>query len=83
MSAPVLFAECQAPSAVLLNRARARVATTQGVSDADGAVVETQLSEFEPLDEVPADSRAVIRTDQPIAAEVANRALSRSRLGRD
>jgi aminoglycoside phosphotransferase family enzyme/predicted kinase len=83
LSAPALFAKCQAPSEVLLERARARAGVAEGVSDADTAVVETQLSEFEPLDEVPADSRAVIRTDQPIAAEVveveelANRRLSR------
>jgi aminoglycoside phosphotransferase family enzyme/predicted kinase len=87
--APLLFADCQAPSEVLLERARVRVDAAQGVSDADTAIVEAQLSEFEPLDEVPADRRAVIRTDHPIAAEVvdveylANRTISKSRLGRD
>ena len=88
-SAPLLFAECQAPSELLLERAQARVGAARGVSDADTAIVETQLSRFEPLDEVPADRRAAIRTDQPVAAEVvdvedlANRALSESWPGRD
>ena len=65
------------------------MAGAQGVSDADAAIVEAQLSGLEPLDEVPADRRAAIRTDQPVAAEVvdvedlANRALSESRPGRD
>lgn len=85
----VLFAECQAPSEVLLERASARMAGAPGVSDADAAIVEAQLSELEPLDEVPADRRAAIRTDQPIAAEVvdveelANRGLSRTHPVRD
>ena len=85
----MLFAECQAPSEVLLERAQARVGAARGVTDADTAIVEAQLSRFGPLDEVPADRRAAIRTDQPVAAEVvdvedlANRALSKSRPGRD
>ncbi len=85
-SAPVLFAECQAPTEVLLTRGRARMAGTQGVSDADEGIVEAQLSDFESLDEVPAASGTEIRTDQPIAVEVveveelANRRLSRSPL---
>ncbi len=68
--APVLFAECQAPQEVLLERARARMVSGGSVSDADVDIVETQLSEFEPFDEVPAITRATIRTDQPVAAEV-------------
>jgi hypothetical protein len=37
------------------------------VSDADLAVVERQLGEFEPLDEIPGERPATLRTDQPVS----------------
>ena len=87
--APVLFAECRAPRSVLLERAAARAAAGASVSDADATIVERQLSEFEPLDEVASEDRATINTDQPIAQQVveaedlANRRLASSaRFGR-
>ena len=69
-AAPVLFAECQAPSEVLIERARARMVNAESVSDADVDIVEAQLSEFEPFDEIPAVTHAAIHTNQPVAAEV-------------
>jgi aminoglycoside phosphotransferase family enzyme/predicted kinase len=62
--APVLFARCTAPAALLLRRAQAR-ARQPAVSDAGPAIVERQLGEFEPLHEVPERLRAEIRTDRP------------------
>jgi aminoglycoside phosphotransferase family enzyme/predicted kinase len=65
-SAPLLFARCEAPDAVLLERARERARRPGRVSDADVEVVERQLGSFEPLDEVAAERVAAIDTEQSI-----------------
>jgi predicted kinase len=67
VSANVLFAECRAPSAVLL--ARARDAHT--VSDAGPDVVRRQLLDAEPLDEVDGRDHVLLRSDRPVAAILA------------
>jgi aminoglycoside phosphotransferase family enzyme/predicted kinase len=69
-TAPRLFAACIAPKAVLLQRVKARAAAGPTVSDADAGVLERQLSEFEPLDEVGAGDQATIDTEQPIEQQV-------------
>jgi aminoglycoside phosphotransferase family enzyme/predicted kinase len=80
----VLFVECRAPRRMLLERSRTRAASGESASDADSGIVERQLREFEPLDEVAAESRATISTDRPIEEEVveveelANRFLARA-----
>jgi hypothetical protein len=33
------------------------------ISDADAKIVESQLADFEPLDEIPESGRAVLETD--------------------
>ena len=64
--APVLFVECQAPRDVLLDRVRQRAPHPERVSDADAAIVQRQLAELEPLDEISEERRAVIATDVPL-----------------
>ena len=69
---------------MLLQRGRTRAASGESASDADSGIVERQLREFEPLDEVAAESRTTISTDRPIEEEVveveelANRCLARA-----
>jgi hypothetical protein len=69
---------------MLLQRGRTRAASGESVSDADPGIVERQLREFEPLDEVAAECRTTIRTDRPIEEEIveveelANRCLARA-----
>ena len=55
---PVFFAQCMAPAEILLERAQAREGEPGAVSDAGPAIVEHQLSELEPLHEVPGHLRA-------------------------
>ncbi|MEK6327837.1 MAG: AAA family ATPase [Actinomycetota bacterium] len=83
-SRTVLFAKCHAPTRMLLQRGRTRAASGESVSDADSGIAERQLREFEPLDEVAAESRTTISTDRSIEEEVveveelANRRLARA-----
>jgi aminoglycoside phosphotransferase family enzyme/predicted kinase len=65
-AAPALFIECQAPGAVLADRATRRERDRQRVSDADAEVVMRELGSWEHLDEVPAHAHLVIRTDRPL-----------------
>jgi uncharacterized protein len=60
---PVLFVECVAPREVLLTRTRRRELEFDRVSDAGAAIVERQLAELEPLDDVSADARTQLVTD--------------------
>lgn len=62
---PALFVECRAPTEVLLARARRRQRDPTRVSDANPAIVESQLAAFEPLDELDQRARAAIDTDRP------------------
>jgi predicted kinase len=66
-ASPVIYVECRAPRHVLLARARAREADPERVSDATAAMVDHQLAEWEPLDELPAHVHAVLRTDRDVA----------------
>lgn len=71
-SAPVLFIECQAPRAVLTQRARCRDDDPARVSDADVEVVARQLESWEPLDEVRASDHVVLRTDRAVDRVIAD-----------
>jgi aminoglycoside phosphotransferase family enzyme/predicted kinase len=62
-SESLLFVECHAATETLLARVRKRERQPDRVSDADASVVEHQLAEFEPLDEVPERSRAKLGTE--------------------
>ncbi len=70
VTAPVLFARCEAPAGVLLERAASRAAGPPAPSDADPAIVERQLAAFEPLDEVAPERQSTVRTTRPLEAEV-------------
>ena len=61
-----VFIECQAPRAVLVERAARRERDPQRVSDADTAVVTRELGSWEPLDEVPAEAHVMLRTDRSL-----------------
>jgi predicted kinase len=63
---PLLYIECQAPRAVLAERAARRERDPQRVSDADVAVVRRELESWEPLDEVAANGHLALRTDRPL-----------------
>jgi len=70
---PVVFVRCDAPREVLLGRVRSREADDERTSDADVGIVERQLAELDPLDEIPDDSKAALDTDAAVddlAAEV-------------
>jgi uncharacterized protein len=71
--ARTLFVECRASPATLLARARERESMADRVSDADAAVIQRQLAEFEPLAEIPAGQRTELSTEarpDELAAEV-------------
>jgi uncharacterized protein len=63
-AAPLLFIECQAPSAVLAQRAARREHDRGQASDAGVAVVLREQRMWEPLDEVPAHAHLALRTDR-------------------
>ena len=64
-SAPLLFVQCRASEEVLLERSGVREGERDRVSDADAEVVRRQLAELEPLEEIPAGSRAELLTEAP------------------
>jgi aminoglycoside phosphotransferase family enzyme/predicted kinase len=64
--ARLLFCECQAPAAVLRERAGVREQAPERGSDATWEVVQGQLERFERLDDVPARDHLALRTDRPI-----------------
>jgi uncharacterized protein len=73
VDAPVLFVECAAADATLAARMRRRREDVARVSDADERVLEHQLAESDPLDEVPRRWRAQLDTDRApaqLAAEI-------------
>ncbi|HYN50077.1 MAG TPA: AAA family ATPase [Thermoleophilaceae bacterium] len=61
-----LFVECRAPASVVAERAARRESDPDRVSDATPAIAAGQLADFEPLDEVLADSHLLLRTDRPL-----------------
>jgi predicted kinase len=62
--APVLFIECDAPRAILAQRAASREREPLGISDADLGIVLRERDAWEPLDEVPASAHVALRTDR-------------------
>jgi aminoglycoside phosphotransferase family enzyme/predicted kinase len=66
-SAPAVFVECQAPPALIADRAAQREHDDDRVSDADVAVALRELRRWDPLDEVPGHAHVVMRTDRPVA----------------
>jgi predicted kinase len=64
---PVVFAECRAPFAVLVERARLR-SRGPSISDAGPELAARQSSEFEPLDEVEPDRHLALRSDRTVDA---------------
>jgi uncharacterized protein len=62
-----LFAECRAPATVVAERSAQRERDPRRVSDATPAVAAAQLTEFEPLDEVPPERHLALRTDRDMA----------------
>ena len=69
---PLLFIECQAPRAVLAERAARRECDPGRVSDADAGVVRSELESWEPLDDVPATVHLALRTDRCLEHIVAD-----------
>jgi hypothetical protein len=65
-SARVLFVECRAPAEILAARLGARASEPDRVSDADLAIVERQLAELEPLQEIPARQQKQLTTDATV-----------------
>jgi aminoglycoside phosphotransferase family enzyme/predicted kinase len=59
-----VYLECLAPTHVLLDRATQRAPGSP--SDATLELVEPQLREFTPLDEIPAEDLVQLRTDSPV-----------------
>lgn len=68
--ARLVYIGCEAPSSVLRERVGARLRGRR-VSDADLDVLERQLVNAEPLDEIPAQRHFILRTDAPVARLVA------------
>lgn len=63
--ADALYVACVAPAAVLRERVEVRLGREQRTSDADLSVLERQLADAEPLDEIPAANHLLLRTDAP------------------
>jgi uncharacterized protein len=88
VSARILFVECRAAPEVLLARVRERERKRGRVSDADAAVLQRQLAELEPLDEVARELRTELLTEVPPEELVAHveefvdGAVWRGRVGR-
>jgi uncharacterized protein len=62
----LLFVECRAPAEVLAARVDTRTSKPDRVSDADQAIIEQQLDELEPLQEVPRRQRIQLTTEAPV-----------------
>jgi predicted kinase len=69
---PLVFIECQAPAAILAERAARRERNPRRVSDADAGVVMREQAAWDPLDEVPAGAHFALRTDRPVEQIVAD-----------
>ena len=66
VGARTLWIECTAPEGALRSRGAIRERTPEYGSDATWTVTASQLSAWEPLDDVPADDRHALRTDRPV-----------------
>ena len=64
--APVLFAECRAPVAVLERRADERARDPDRVSDATADIVRRQLAAWERFAGVPPHDHVVVPADRPV-----------------
>jgi predicted kinase len=71
-AAPLLFVECSAPMSVLAERAAQRDREPGRVSDASLSVVMRERSAWEPLDELPPEAHLTLRSDRPLAAQLAD-----------
>jgi aminoglycoside phosphotransferase family enzyme/predicted kinase len=67
LGARVLWVECTVPEEVLRDRGAVREGEPERGSDATWPVIAAQLSAWEPLHDVPAQDRHVLRTDRPVA----------------
>ena len=65
-----VWIECRAPVEVIARRAAARSSQSDRVSDADAAIASRQLTEWEPLHEIPATNRVAVATDRSPEASV-------------
>jgi aminoglycoside phosphotransferase family enzyme/predicted kinase len=82
-AAPVLFVECQAPRAVLAQRAAQRDREANRVSDASRRVVVRESVRWEPLEEVASEAHVTLRSDRTVEALLADLvALLDRRIGR-
>jgi aminoglycoside phosphotransferase family enzyme/predicted kinase len=64
------FVQCVVPADVAGARAHSRERSGAGVSDATADIARRQRDEWEPLDEVPASSHLLIRTDRSLSSTV-------------
>lgn len=64
------FIQCIVPAHVAADRARSRERSGAGVSDATAEMARRQRHEWEPLDEVPARSHLLMRTDRSLSGTV-------------
>jgi predicted kinase len=65
-AAPVLFAECRAPAALLARRADERARDPERVSNATADIVRRQLAAWEPFAGVRPRDHVVVPADQPV-----------------
>ena len=66
--ARILWVECAAPERMLRSRGAIRERHPEHGSDATWSVIETQLSAWEPLSEVPTGDHLALRTDRSVEA---------------
>lgn len=69
---PMVFVECRAPRAVVADRAANRDTVGRQTSDADLEIVLREGSTWDPLDEIPPFAHLAVRTDMPIASQIAD-----------
>ena len=72
---PVLFVECRAPEAKILERLKMRAQRPAVVSDATASVYWRQREEFVPLSEIPDSIRIIVNTESD-TDEIAGHVLS-------
>lgn len=77
----LLFVECRAPAEIVAARVRNRESEPERISDADLAVLERQLAQSDPLEEIPARRRIQVRTDAPVQDLLGEIEASVDRLG--
>jgi aminoglycoside phosphotransferase family enzyme/predicted kinase len=70
-AAPLVFVECAAPPEVLAERARRRDAEPASESDASLPIVVREQRRWEPLSEIAPGSRTKLRSERPLADQLA------------